>query len=156
MQRNLLALVALVEVLSSCALDPALPPDAGPPDVPPDAGTDAGPPDAGLDGGAWHHVDPFFVEARPTALQVRAGGSVTLTIAVARAPGFHTPVEVAVFGLPPGTATTSTTVGPSTDSVTLRIDADRDAATAGPRAFALSAEADGIRQTLRVTIEVVP
>lgn len=156
MQRNLVALVSLT-VLCSCVPEvgpapPRPPRDAGPRDAgPPDA-----PDDAGIDGGSWRHVDPFFVEVRPSALQVRAGGSVTLAIVVSRAPGFHTPVDVAVFGLPPGTATTATTVGPSTESVSLRIDAARDAATGGPRAFAVSAEADGIRQNLRITIEVVP
>lgn len=148
--RRIPATLSLLSLLSCCAADVG----PAPPRPPIDAGTDA-PVDAGIDAGQWAHVDPFFVEAPFGALRVREGSSADLLVLVGRRPGFEAPIEITAFGLPDGVEAEPVIARAGTGAVALRIAAAQGSATEAAQPFAITASAGGVRQNLRILVEVV-
>ena len=150
-----LALLAL----SACEPDPQPAPprarDATPsPDAPPPDAPEIDAPD--VDATLWPHVDPFVIAPSPTAILARPGTTVAVHVELAREPGFDRTITLDVAGLPAGLEAPRVHVAAGVGSAVVPITVPAGAQRIGPRPFALSASADGVRQSHRLTIEVTP
>lgn len=142
---HMLTAIALAGCAAEIAPTQPRPRDAAPPH-------DAVQPDAPSN---WPHVDPFVIELGSTALRIRPGDTAMLEVAVLRAPGFDRTVELRAWGLPDGLEAPEIDAASGVARAIVPIHADRDAQPRGARAFALVASAGGVRQSHRITIEIV-
>lgn len=112
------------------------------------------------DGSTPHDIGserPGFVLVTPaTALEVHAGGRTTLDVHVDRRGGFDAPVLVELAGLPDGLFVQAREARVGDTITQLTIEAGDDAPPIDMAPFVVQASAQGLRQSARLTIRVLP
>ncbi len=97
----------------------------------------------------------FSMSATPTAIEVKRGQAVTVTINIRRVGGLADPIQLEVEGVPTGVTTTFEPNPATADTATLRITCGTTAA-AGTYPFRVRGTAGTISQTTTVNLTIAP